>query len=238
MLEHRERDLGDLAPARPDRVEDVRPVPPVERRVRDQRLQAVAERQRRHDEGDGQHRPEQRRAHGHGGPALTGLERHPDPDHPGGRQPGPRRGRHDPCPRRRADVGAGAPPGAAPSRRPAGRRRRSAGRRRVRTPRPRTVQSKESPLVGIDRSARGRAATAGRARRQRPPPASIPSSDRRLQADQAVEDGVGRVRAQRPEDPQVVAVDAEPARDQLGRDRGARPGGPRCRRPPARWRSA
>ena len=42
--------------------------------------------------------------------------------------------------------------------------------------------------------------------------------DRRLKPDQSVEDGVGRIRAQGPEDPQVLAVGAQPARHELGGD--------------------
>ncbi len=42
--------------------------------------------------------------------------------------------------------------------------------------------------------------------------------DGRHQTDQPVENGVGRVRAQGPEDPQILAVGAQPARNDLGRN--------------------
>ncbi len=98
VLQHRERNLRDLSPTGPDGVEGVGPVPPVERRSGDQRLQAVAERQRRDDERHRQHRTEERRAHGHGGPALAGLQRHADPDHTGSGEAGARHRCHDPRP--------------------------------------------------------------------------------------------------------------------------------------------
>ena len=65
-----------------------------------------------------------------------------------------------------------------------------------------------------------------------------PRYDRRLKTDEAVEDGVGRIRAQCPEDPQVVAVDAQPARHELGRDEDGGQQGDRSEDPQARWRSA
>ena len=106
VLQHRERHLGDVATPGADRLEDVRPVPTVQGRPGDQCLQAVPERQRRHDECHGKNGPEQRRAHRDGAAALAGLEGHAHPDDAGSREPGPRRRRHHPRPSRRPDAGA------------------------------------------------------------------------------------------------------------------------------------
>ena len=104
-FEHGEGHPRDAASSRPGRVEDVRPVPPVQRGGRDQGVQAVAEGQRGHDERDGERGPEQHGADRHRSAPLAGLERHPDPHHAGRRQSSPRQGGDGAGARCRSDAG-------------------------------------------------------------------------------------------------------------------------------------
>ena len=236
-LQQREGTCGTLPLARSDRVEDVRPVPSVQGRAGDQGLQAAPERQRRHHERDGEHRPEQRRAHGDGAAALDPVRAPCAPR----RRRGPR-GRPVTATattrapvvdriRGRSAVRCGA---VAYARRTAIALRST---KRARTPKPRTVQSNEIPLDGYT----GRTGPSG---------ASGDSADGDHRRQQRSERGSTATMPMRPSStvsagpaPRARSIWRSPASSgtaapSTGRRSGAPPGGRWRRRPQVRWRSA
>ena len=196
VLEEREGHLGDIAAAHSDRVQDVGPVPAVQGRAGDQRLQAVPEGQRCHHERDGEARI--RAAAERTGTALRpspGSRAMRTPTTPGAESPARRRERHRPCPRCRPDSG--------PSRHPVRRRRigqqsgdgtqqdeKDRGRRGRAPPSP--TRSRWTGTPG----APGRSARRATAQRRSPPPATS-RRGWRPRSDETVEHGVRRERRPR-----------------------------------------
>ena len=145
--QQRERHLGDVATPRADGLKDVRPVPAVQRRPGDQCLQAVPERQCRHDECHGKNGAEQRGATGTALRPSPGSRAMRTPTTPGAERPA-----------RAADATTRAPDvdrmrgrsamrcGAVEKARRAATALKSTTS--TMTPRPRTVQSKEIPREG------------------------------------------------------------------------------------------
>ena len=145
VVEERERLRGRRVAG----VQQVTEVPPVERRMRDQGLQAAAEGEGGHDQRHGQHGPQQGRAHRHRGAAPPRIEREAHPDHRRWREPADAAASTaldvlGPATLERAATRWGAPRYA--------RARAIAPRPTMSTrrPTPSTVQSKANPRVGVD----------------------------------------------------------------------------------------
>ena len=165
--------LGEVLVAGEARQQHGVPVPSVERRTRDERVEAGAEREGGGHHGDGQHGTEDGRAHGNGvapahrAPGRSGPRPPPAPAGPTRPSPGPR-----PTSVRRSP-GCGPPPGGARPGRPGTTER--APRTTMSTRTPNRAPSSRTPLRASGTpAAPGRWGRAGRARPPPPRPGASP----------------------------------------------------------------
>ncbi len=140
--------MRDVATSRPHRVQEVRPVPPVERRVRDQRAQAAAEGQRRRHQCHGQGRAEQHGAHGNRPARVVPLERHAHANDSWRGQSRPRQRRRRSSRRRTTGYAAEVRPGAGAPAYASSAATVVSARNTNSAPSSSTVASKENPRDG------------------------------------------------------------------------------------------